>query len=791
MLDDLILALRKAATTPLSTALAVATLALALGANSAVLSIADAVLFRPLPYAQPERLCFLRMLNRQTGRDSPLVPLEYLEALEGAHIFEGVARKSNFSLIVEPGVEGAEHVGIMSVAPDYFDVLGVRPRLGRLFDVQDADEPGRMVVLTYASWQQRFGADETVIGRSVTIHGERRDIIGVLPPGFVFPGAAIPPLALEFWPKYEYITTQPANTLFRPGAVEPVVRLARGVTRDQAQARIDAIASSVTPASGTADAVPMLVDLRSVLFPTGQSIMRLLLVASGFVLLLGCVNLAHLFLTRTRSRVQEIAVRALLGAGRARLMRPMLLEAVVVGIGAAVVALVVTRLIFDALTRQVPATAYGDAAIGVDWRVGLLTLALGVLSGVAFGAAPAWLLASSNVQASLARGGRHPARSHRAFGRATIALQAALATVLMAGAIVATRNLVSVLSVPLGFSPEDVVAIDARPSFRERAAVTAFRHGAVRALAERPDVAAAGATDALPLVKPVRSARDPVETPDGEAIGNVAVLPGYLETIGARLVGGRAFSWDDTAPGSRAVILNESASRTLFQGVDPVGRTVRTKGGHDLEVIGVVADVRMSLTGQVPPLTYMILGDDFGGATFVARMRVHSDTAPIEMRRFVNAMASDMPVTTAWWTDAIDSLAEYRTPRFQTVVLGTFAALAMLLTVLGVFGVVSSLVANRTHEIGVRLALGATRSSIVGAVLRYAAAPVLIGVAVGFGAGWALGRLAEAHLAGFEAGGPGVFVAGAAIAVATALLSAYVPARRAGRLDPTVLLRVE
>ncbi len=791
MLDDLILALRRAATTPLSTTLAVATLALALGANSAVFSIADAVLFRPLPYARPERLYFLKTLNRETGRYSPLVPLEYMEALQGAHLFEDVARKGPFSLIVEQGADGAEHVGIMAVAPDYFDVLGVRPRLGRLFDPRDADEPGRMVVLTFASWQQRFGADETVIGRSAVIAGERRDIIGVLPRDFVFPAMAIPPLALEVWPQYEYITTEPASDLVRLGVIEPVVRLERGVTRDQAQARIEAIARSVTPTGATADVLPVLVDLRTEIFPTGQPVMRLLLVASAFVLLLGCVNLAHLLLTRTHVRTHEVAVRSALGAGRWRLMRPILLEAVVIGIGAAVVALVVTSLTFDALRHQVPALAYGDASIGVEWRVGLFTVALGVASGLAFGAVPAWLLAGSDVPAAFARGGRHPARPHRVFGRATIALQAALATVLVAGAIVATRNLVSVLQVPLGFSPDNVIAIDATPPVRDRAAATAFVHQAVQALAGHREVVHAGATDTLPLVNRFSSGRAVVEATSGDRIGNVTVLPGYFETVGIRLLRGRAFSWGDTAAGSRAVILDESASRALFEGTDPVGRTIRTTDGRDLDVIGVVADARMSLIGQAPPVTYTIIGQGTRSPKLVVRMRNHSAAAPAEIRRFVNALANDMPVTTAWLTDALDSLAEYRTPRFQTVVLGTFAVLAILLTILGVFGVVSFLVTSRTRELGVRLALGATPSLVVGLVLRYAAAPVLIGVAAGIGAGWVLGRLAEAHLAGFDAGDPGVFVAGAVVAVATALLSAYVPARRAGRLDPTVLLRVE
>jgi len=791
MLNDLASALRKAATAPLSTSLAVATLALALGANSAVFSIADAVLFRPLPYAEPGRLYLLETLNRQTGRYLPIVSPESMEALQEADLFEGVARKGPFSLIVEQGADGAEHVGIMAVAPDYFDVLGVRPRLGRLFDARDADEPGRRVVLTFASWQQRFGADETVIGRSAVINGERRDIIGVLPRGFVFPATAIPPLALEVWPKYEYITTEPASALMRGAVVEPVVRLGRGVTRDQAQARIDAVASSVTPAGAAADGVPVLVDLRTEIFPTGQPVMRLLLVASAFVLLLGCVNLAHLLLTRTHARVHEVAVRAALGAGRWRLMRPIVLEAVVIGVAAAVVALVVTSLTFDALRRQVPALAYGDASVGVDWRVGLLTVTLGVLSGVAFGAVPAWLLAGSDLQTSLARRGRQAARPHRAFGRATVALQTALATVLVTGAVVATRNLVAVLSSPLGFSPQNVMAIDARPPFRDRAAVAAFCQQVVQALAERRDVASAGATSDLPLVSYIAPGGDAVQTTGGDAIANVSVLPGYFETVGIRIVRGRTFTWRDTSADARAAIVSESASRALFEGMDPLGRTVATKDGRELDVIGVVADVRTSPNDQPPPLAYTILGGRLRRPKFVARMRAPVDTAPAEIRRAVNAMANDMPVTTAWLTDAIDSLAEYRTPRFQTLVLGTFATLAILLTVLGVFGVVSALVTSRTHELGVRLALGATRSSVVGLMLRYTVAPAVVGVAVGVGSGWLLGRVAEAHLSGFEVGGPGAFVAGAAVAVATAFLSAYVPARRAGRLDPTALLRVE
>jgi len=380
----------------------------------------------------------------------------------------------------------------------------------------------------------------------------------------------------------------------------------------------------------------------------------------------------------------------------------------------------------------------------------------------------------------------------RGVGRVIMVVQVAVATVLVSGAIVATRNLASVLLIPLGFSHQDVFTIAVVPPGSDARSARAFYLGAVEELRRRPGVLAAGATDSVPLAGTVTGGgEDDVLATDGETIPTAAVFPGLFETIGIRLLQGRTFSPSDAAPELRFAVVNESAARKLFGGRSFEGRTVRTKGGRELEVVGVVGDVRMRLNSQPSPMVYAIPGNRFGRLSLLVRMRPGSDNAATEIRRQVGLLAPESPVTVFRWTESIDAMAGFRTPRFQALVLGTFAALAIALSVLGVSSVVSFFLATRRHELGVRMALGATRASLMNVTLRYTLVPVVIGVVGGSGASWAVGRVAEAQLFGFSGGNTLVFVISGSTALITALLSAYIPARRASRLNPTILLRTE
>ena len=792
MVHDLKLAIRRLRNAPAFTLVAVVTLAFAIGANTAVFSVADAVLFKPLPFADPARVYVLAALDARTGERSRAVPFQYIQAIEGNRGGLGeVGLRGPTTMTIHSGGE-AEWMETFAVSPGYFRVLGVRAARGRLFEDRDAAEPGRAAVLTYESWQRRFGGDENIVGRAVQLGEQTRDVIGVLPRGFIFPTTS---LRFLYNPtgRPEYLTTlppsgAPSQRAQSRGFEEPVVRLEAGVTRTQAQDEINAAVASVQ--AGRNDRV-VLDNPRAVLFPTGRPIMVFLVAAAALVLLIGCANLASMLLARTRRREREIGLHAALGATRLRIVRPIFFETMIVGIAAALAALLVTALSFELLMRQVPPAAYGSAYVRLDIRVAVFAVALGILAGFAFAVVPSWRSARLDVQVLVQD--RHPRRWRRrgAFGQPMIAVQVCLSIVLVFGAVIAGRAFISVLSVPLGFSPDDLIAINARLESSSPSALRAFYERSVEALAQRADVAAAGAGGSLPT-DGFRAA-EAVETADRQRPVDVLyVLPGYFETIGMPLLRGRLPTRDDLASGVEVAVVAESAARALYPDQEAVGATFRSGKGRQFTIIGVVRDVQRSLGGRMPPPAYVFPPRDTArGMTIVARMRNRGPHALADVRREIAALTPGFPVTAVWWADSIDALAAYRNPRFQTLVLSTFAALALVLTSLGIFAAVAFVVATRTREMGVRLALGAPPRSLVRLVVREAFSPVAMGIVAGLLAAQWLRRVAEAQLFEVNASDP-VTLGAAAVSVAVAaFIAAYLPARHATRVDPIGVLRAE
>lgn len=803
MLHDLKLACRRLRNGPGFTAAAVATLALAVGANTAIFSIADAVLFRQLPYADPERVFVVTTVNRDTGARSWAVPYVYLQAIDENH--SGISRvglRGPTTMTIHAGRDEAEWMETFAVAPDYFQVLGVPAVRGRLFEAGDAAEPGRSAVLTYEGWQRRFAGDPAIVGRSVRLGTANRDVIGVLPRGFLFPATS---LRFMYSPtgRPDYVTTaalpvpgadpKTRNPILMGGsAADPIVRLEPAVTREQAQAEIDALIAPLKAGrQEDANTIVLLESPRAILFPTGRPVMGLLVAAAALVLFIGCANLANMLLVRTRRREREIGLHAALGATRVRIVRPIFFETLIIATAAAVLGLIVTALTFDVLLRQVPPIAYGSAAVHIDFRVVTFALALGLGGGFGFAIVPAWSSATLDVQALVQgrrAGGR---RRHGVFARPMIAAQVALAIVLVFGAVIAARAFVSVLRVPLGFVPEGLIAINVRPQGQNAPPLRAFYTRAVETLARRADVLSAAAGGSVPMDG--FAGAEVVETSGNQRSADVLhVLPGYFETIGMSLISGRLLSWDDVQSGAGVAVLSESATRALFPGRDPVGATLRSRQGRSFTVVGIVADVQRSLSRKLDPPAYVIpLADTTRGMTLVARVRSRGPHTLAQIRREIGALAPDTPVTAVWWSDSIDALTDYRNPRFQTLVLGSFAALALGLTALGIFAVVAFVVAARTREMGVRLALGAQPHSLVMLVVRQALAPVAAGLLAGLVAAQWLRRLAEAQLFEVNARDPATLAAAAITVTAAALVAAYVPARHASRVDPIVVLRAE
>jgi predicted permease len=786
LLIDLKIALRRLRGAPGFSAVAALTLALAIGANAAVFSIADAVLFRPLPYEDAGSVFVALVQNNEDGGRYTRIRYDQVEIIrraDSAVVDVGMLERASPLLV--PSASGAESVAHAEVTANYFELLGVQAAHGRLFNPEDILSGGTPAVLTWQSFGRRFGGDGNVVGSAVTLGSTTLDIVGVLPAGFVFPSRDAGSAEI-----LTVMAPPPAGS--DGGTFYPLVRLRPGVTRGRADAQIAAIAAEVPPTAGEPRSVPVLEDVRSQLYPIGRPIMRLLVAASLLVLLLGCANLANMLLARTRLREREIGVQAALGASRAGLLRPLMLEGLLLGISGSLAALAMTALAFGFLLRQVPPTALGHAPVGVSGRVAAFTLLLGVVASLAFAAFPAWRASRLDAQ-SLLRGAVFGSTRRASFGQPMLAAQVGLAVVLVFGALVTTRAFVAVLQVPLGFDSSNVVTVSIFPPIDDPAARQAFFLRALDDLEARPDVIVAGAAGTLPLEGAFPFRSEGVVSPQtGEFVAGIEhVLPGYFEATGIELLRGRLPARSDAANGADIAVVTESAAGVLFSGRDPIGASFTNNIGLRRTVVGIVAEVTNSLARESEPGAYVIPNAATRRLRLVVKVRARNDETLADIRRQVSDLAPGVPIEAAWWSDEIAAITEYRNPRFQTLVLGSFATLALGLTALGVFGLVAFLVAARMREMGIRMALGAGPLSLIVQALRHALLPTAVGLVAGLLATRALARLAAAQLYEVDTSDPATLAAAAVSVAVAATLAAWLPARRAARVDPMTVLRID
>ena len=790
MVDDLKSAWRRLRHAPGFALAAILTLAIAVGANTAILSVADAVLFRPLPYADADRVFVIQLMSRQTGRQGTRIDYRYLHAIDERHGGVGQTEllgSSNFGdapSVTELTPEGAVSVSVVAVTPEYFNELGVQPLHGRLFGASDVQDGTRAVVLSHESWRQRFAGDTSVVGRDVAIGNQTFHVIGILPRGFIFPST--------FARKPELVTLRPRPVPGKPGGTfHPIVRLEPGVTRERAQAELDAIAAELGGSDpNLAQGVPYLNEVRSVLYPIGGPVMRFMLAAAGLVLLLGCANLANMLMARGRRREREVAVRSALGASWLRVVRPLLFEATIVGLLGSVVAIAVTAFTFEWLIRQVPAFVYGSAPVGIDPRVVSIGLLLGLLSALIFAAIPAWRLSQLDVQAVIQNRTRH-AISRRGAGRPMLVVQVALTVVLLFGAVVAMRAFLAAIDQPLGFDPERVAALTLFPGKDVTDRQTFFLE-AIERMRQRPDVEAVGAAGSAPFSGQAFDEGVQVAGSKTTVAGIVHVLPGFFEAGSIPLRRGRLLSADDIRSSPESAVLSESAGRVLFPDRDPLGLTFDNGSGRTMRVVGIVGDVRHSLDQRTElPVVYAIPGAATRGMSIVVRMRTRQESSFVEVRRAIASMAPGASVAAYWVTDRIGNSAAIRNPRFQTLVLSSFAGIALTLTAVGIFSVVAYLVAARSREMGVRVAIGANPRSLVQMMVKQALLPIALGLGLGLLATRWLAGLAESQLYQVDTNDPATLAAAATTVLLAALVAAYLPARRASRVDPIIVLRAE
>jgi len=801
---------------------AVVTLALGIGANTAIFSVVNALLLRPLPYRQPEQL--VKVFQAQPDPARGLLPSIWsyprFEILRDQNQSFAAVAGFNQSPYNLTGTDAPERLQLEMVSASYFPLLGVEVVVGRAFTAEEDRMPGAnsVALLSYGLWQRRFGGDPQVIGKTIEVDKQAFTIVGVLPPDFRGQSGAADvwaPMmaAAKFVPKS---LTHPNDHWF-----QVIARLKDGVSLAQAQADMQRVSARIEQKypspkdmlAGTAK-VPVIAPLQAAkVDPALKTSFLILLAAVGLVLLIACANVANLLLARALARRREFALRAALGAGRLRLMRQLITESLLLAASGGALGVLVARWGVELLKNFRPSdnaqywTSYTRAfdyfTINLDWRALSFNFALALLAGALFGLVPALQSSFINVNEALKEGvggsatGFHDLRKLSARSLLVV-IEIALSLALLMGAGLMIKSLLLLQSVNLGFAPENVLTMtvysrDAKLEFYEQLLAR------VKAL---PGVEAASLSRDAPLLgRPARTVMDIEGRADIEqvGVGFHSVSPDYFKTLGITLRRGRVFTAQDRAGAPRVALINQAAAEKFFPGEDPSGKRLRPyvhtryeTSEKFVEIVGVVADVRYGrLEEAIEPDIYLSsLQPTDRTQTLIVRSSVDPAAITAAVRREALALDRNVPLTAIQTMKERAAEVTSRT-RFIAVSLGLFAGLALTLAGVGIYGVMAYNVSARTREIGIRVALGARGADVLKLVARQGMRLVLIGIAFGVGAAYALTRLMKTLLFGVSATDPLTFVGIAALLALVALLACYIPARRAAKVDPLVALRCD
>ncbi len=805
LVQDLRFAARTLLKSPTFTLAALVCLALGIGANTAIFSVVNAVLLRPLPYANQERLVTFAD-PQEAGAYYTFAPFHYLALEEEGRSLEELAGHRSLSVNLT-GEGSPERIEAQSVSPDFFRVFGVEPALGRFFLPEgDVAAAGiRSVVLSYGAWQSRFGGDPSAIGAVLTLNDEPHTIVGVAPHWFRYTERA------EMWvrsyrhgvPEPPVALTGDLNLIDDFGYFGAVARLAPGVTLAEAQAELDVLDRRWTELRGGDPATNAGIGmntLRDEIVGDVRPALLLLLGAVGFVLLIACANVANLLLARATTREREVAVRAAVGADRGRLVRQLMTESALLGVVGGALGLLIAVWGVDVLVRLMPGGVPRSGEIGVDGAALTFTLGLSLLTGLVFGLLPALQGTKPDLLGSLKQGGRGGSLGigSRRMRTLLVASEVALSLVLVTGAALLAKSLWRLQSVDVGFQTENLLVMrltlpDSR--YPEEAQMAAFVSQVNERVAALPGVSSAGIALALPFTGmaatfhyTIPGRPEPDDLPDTEY---QVVTPDYFRTMGMPLLRGRGITEADRADAPQVAVINETLANQQWPGEDPIGQRI-SFGSREIEIVGVVGDVRHFAYDRPPrPETYLAFAQD--PWPFMALVvRADADVAAFiePVRQQVLAVDPDQPVYSVGTMEGV--LAEsLRARRFTAFLLALFAGVALALAVVGIYGVMSYSVGQRVHEIGIRIALGAESTEVLRLVIAWGLKVVLAGTALGLLISLALGRSIAGLLFGVSPADPLIFTAVSLLLVATALVAAYLPARRAAMVDPLIALRHE
>ncbi len=785
LLQDVRYSLRFLRRSPRFTTVVVLTLALGIGMNTAVFSVVNTVLLKPLACPNPERLVWLGEYDPNIQRDWVWLP-DFFEWRKQAQSYTGMAAYGYHQAAIATG-QGAIQVTGAYVAGDFWNITGAQPVLGRLFATEETDG----IVLSWDIFEREFGADVRIVGKPVAVNGRTATVTGVLPKSFRFQfpvwWTASRPQPVE-----AYVSLPPRGQMIAQ-TTQVVAALKPGIRIGQAQAELDSLEKHLREQAGRRPPATRVVisPLQEKLTGSSRRALMVLLASGLFVLLIASVNVANLLLARATVRRKEIAIRAAVGAGRARVIRQLLAESVLLSLAGGSAGLVLARWAIAALVRISPHAIPRLSETTIDARVLAFTLTVSIVTGILFGAGPAISLWRTDLQEALKEGARSSAGiSGLRMRRALVAVELSLAIVLLTGAGLTLKSFWRMNEHSPGFVPEKVIVMKVRFTglrYLPKLAQQAYFREVLRRIEGSPGVQAAGLSTWF-LFGGAPAFPIDTDRTQTRVIRVNAVTPGYLEALGMTLVKGRWLSDSDSA----GALLNESMARRAFGAMDPIGRQLSIP--RPVTIVGILADMKYSKldAGAIPEIfvAHQQQAPNLYGAEIAVRTDARPETLAPALRKLISDIDPSQPVFDVKTLDR--ALAESIAPRrFNLFLLGSFSASALLLALVGIYGVIAYSVSARTREIGVRMALGARRGQVAGMVVREALPLAIAGISAGLAAALGLTRLMAVLLYGVKATDPATFAAVAIVLGITAIAACVGPALKAASIDPTLALRSE
>jgi putative ABC transport system permease protein len=807
-LQDLRYAFRVMRRNPGFVAIAVVALALGIGANTAIFSVVDAVLFRALPYRNPSELVWATNFIPQRNQNLVFADI-YSAWRKQNHSFTDMAAYSQGADFTLTGAGQAERLHGASITANFFSVLGISPRIGRTFSAAE-DRPGGLnaIIMSDTLWRTRFGSDPGIIGRMISLDNTSYTVAGILDPDFQFLDNTKVDLLVPFQLADSSIVQLNGRVTIRIQALRVIARLRPSVTNDAAQTDLAGLTKNVLPLlpggfAGTfATSQTQVFSLHDHEVGIVQTTLFILLGAVGFVLLIACANVANLQLARSVAREKEVAIRGALGAGRARLARLLLTESSAVALVGGVAGLAFSAGALTLIHHYGPRNIPHLASSRLDFRVLLFTLAVSLLTGLLFGLAPMFAAFRVSLNDTLKESGVSGGAGARVPQKVLMVLQTSLSLVLLVGAGLLVRSFLRLTAISPGFTPDNVLTARIALPINEYQSLDqqrAFFHNVLDRVKTLPGVSSAGMAQTLPLqnVQMMMSIQVEGESPDVSARNSIpvtgvdVVTPGYFSALKIPLISGRYLDERDGSGAPLTTVVNQAFVRQFLPHEEPLGRHLPLPQGPT-SIVGVVADTKQrGLASDVVPEIFTPFEQ---WATPTMNLTIHSAVDPLSLvpalRKVIADADANVPLFSIQTMDEIISTT-VASQRFNAAILGGFAGLAVLLAAVGIYGVMAYAVGQRTHEIGVRMALGAERADVLRMILRQGLGLALLGVAIGLGASFGLMRLMKTMVFGVTTSDPVTFAAVTGVLVGVALIACWIPAHRATKVDPVIALRYE